>query len=236
MLLIKSRMFKNLLKLVILFAAILSLAACGDSTSTTDVKKPTKQTVILVFGDSISQGYGTSIVGIQYQQITPGRTYAELLRARIQSENLAEFATINVINASLGSEYTDEAMYRLPSLLAAYRPTHVLLAHGTNDAGSDLPNSYISGNLSAMVSMVKNSGAKPLLADVTFTRYGSDFATAYSQMIVNTANVTGATYVALLNGVLGNPSYYLSDGVHLNDAAQPIMMNNVWDKLIPLLD
>lgn len=229
-------MFKNLLKLVILFAAILSLAACGDSSSTTDVKKPTKQTVILVFGDSISQGYGTSIVGIQYQQITPGRTYAELLRARIQSENLAEFATINVINASLGSEYTDEAMYRLPSLLAAYRPTHVLLAHGTNDAGSDLPNSYISGNLSAMVSMVKNSGAKPLLADVTFTRYGSDFATAYSQMIVNTANVTGATYVGLLGGVLGNPSYYLSDGVHLNDAAQPIMMNNVWDKLTPLFD
>ena len=236
MLLIKSRMFKNLLKFSALFVLALSLTACGDSTSTSDSNKPTKPTVVLVFGDSISQGYGTSIVGIQYQQVTPGQTYAELLRARIQSENLAEFATINVINASLGSEYTEEAIYRLPSLLAAFKPTHVLLAHGTNDAGSDLPNSYISGNLSTMISMVKNSGAKPLLADVTFTRYGSDFAAAYSQMIVNTANVTGATYVALLKGVVGNPSYYLSDGVHLNDAAQPIMMNNVWEKLIPLFD
>mgnify|MGYP003617994032 CR=1 FL=1 len=229
-------MFKNLLKFSALFVLALSLTACGDSTSTSDSNKPTKPTVVLVFGDSISQGYGTSIVGIQYQQVTPGQTYAELLRARIQSENLAEFATINVINASLGSEYTEEAIYRLPSLLAAFKPTHVLLAHGTNDAGSDLPNSYISGNLSTMISMVKNSGAKPLLADVTFTRYGSDFAAAYSQMIVNTANVTGATYVALLKGVVGNPSYYLSDGVHLNDAAQPIMMNNVWEKLIPQFD
>lgn len=236
MLLIKSRMFKNLLKFVATLAAVLSLAACGDGDSSVAVQKPIKPTVILVFGDSISQGYGTNIVGIQFQQVTPGKTYTELLRQRIQSENLAEFATVNVINGSLGSEYTDEAIDRLPSLLAAYKPTHVLLAHGTNDAGSDLPNSLISGNLSTMVNMVKNSGAKALLADVTFSRYGTDFANAYSQMIVNTANVNGATYVNLLSDVLGNPSYYLSDGVHLNDAAQPIMMNNVWDKLIPLLD
>ena len=84
--------------------------------------------------------------------------------------------------------------------------------------------------------MVKNSGAKALLADVTFTRYGTEYANAYSQMVFNTALVTGATYIPILNGIQGNPSYYLSDGFHQNEAAQPIMMNNVWDKLIPLLE
>lgn len=222
---------------VVLFVIFLvGCGASGSSTETFIIKKPTKATVVLVFGDSISQGYGTNIDGIQYQQVTPGNTYTELLRAKIQSENLAQFATINVINGSLGSEYTDEAINRLPLLLAAFKPTHVLLAHGTNDAGSDLPNSYISGNLSTMVSMVKNSGAKPLLADATFTRYGSDFAAAYSQMIVNTASVTGATYVPLLGGIAGNPAYYLNDGIHLNDTAQSTMMNNLWNKLIPLFD
>jgi acyl-CoA thioesterase-1 len=187
-----------------------------------------------VFGDSISQGYGLDIYGDYYQQITPGQTYAELLQKRLFSENYNEFAPITVINGSLGGEFTIEALYRLPILLAYYRPTHVILAHGTNDAGSDLSNSYISGNLSAMVSMVKNSGAKAMLADVTYTRYGSDFAAANSKMYSSTASQTGATYIPILDGVKGDSKYYLSDNFHLTDAAQPIMMQNIWNKLIPL--
>jgi acyl-CoA thioesterase I len=233
-------MLRNFYKLAGIFIVCLLLVACGDIVDsgpfTPPSKKPTKPTVILIFGDSISQGYGTNIDGIQYQQVTPGKTYAELLRQKIQSENIGQFAPVIVVNESLGSEYTEEALYRLPGLLAAYKPTHVLLAHGTNDAGSDLPNSYISGNLSGMVAQVRNSGAKPLLADVTFTRYGPDIANAYSQMIVNTAYITGATYVGLLKGVVGNPTYYLTDGVHFNDAAQPTMMTNLWEKLNPLFD
>jgi acyl-CoA thioesterase I len=224
-----------------IFAAALSLAliACSDSPSPEVIpvfKKPTKATTILIFGDSISQGYGTNNIGVVYQQVTPGNTYTELMRNRIQNENIAQFAPVTVINESLGSEYTDEAAYRLPSLLAQYRPTHVLLAHGTNDAGSDVPNYVISNNLNVMINQVYAAGAKPLLADVTFTRYGIDTANAYSQMIVNLAAATGAAYVPILKGVQGNPTYYLTDGVHLNDLAQSFLLNNVWNVLIPLLD
>lgn len=230
------RVFKTLFKLVLVFVASFLIAACGDSSSTTAVVKPKKPTVILVFGDSTSQGYGIELHGTYYEHVTPGRIYADLLRERLQSENMGEFAPVTVINTSLGSEFTDQALDRLPALLAVFRPTHVILAHGTNDAGSGYPNSFISGNFSSMISMVKNSGAKAMLADVTFTRYGTEYANAYSQMVFNTALVTGATYIPILNGVQGNPSYYLSDGFHQNEAAQPIMMNNVWDKLIPLLE
>lgn len=231
-------MFKTLLKLTVTLVVTLSMVACGSGTgtSTVTIQKPTKPTVILVFGDSISAGYGISENGTPYQQVTPGKTYVELAQQRIQSENIAEFAPVTVINASLGSEFTSEAISRLPALLAQYKPTHVLLAHGTNDAWSDVPNSDISNNLSTMVTMAKNSGAKVLLADVTFSLYGLDFANKYSQMVVSLANASGATYVNLLSGVFGDPQYYLDDRVHLNDAAQPFMMNNVWEKLIPLLD
>lgn len=233
------RAFKTLFKLVLVFAASFLIAACGDSSSSSSSSaavKPKKPTVILVFGDSTSQGYGIELYGTYYEHVTPGRMYADLLRGRLESENINEFAPVTVINASLGSEFTSQALDRLPTLLAVYQPTHVILAHGTNDAGSGYPNSYISGNFSTMISMVKNSGAKAMLADVTFTRYGTEFANAYSQMVFNTALVTGATYIPILNGIQGNPSYYLSDGFHQNEAAQPIMMNNVWDKLIPLLE
>ena len=57
-------------------------------------------------------------------------------------------------------------------------------------------------------------------------------------MVVNTAKATGATYLPLLQGTLFNPIYTLNDGYgyHQNELAQPIMMQNVWDKLIPLLE
>ncbi len=231
------RVFKILSKLALTFAFTLFIAACADSESTTTVvNKPKKATTILIFGDSTSQGYGIELLGTYYEHVTPGRMYADLLRERFQTEKLNEFAPISVINASLGSEFTYQALDRLPTLLAIYRPTHVVLAHGTNDAGSGFSNSYISGNLSAMISMVKNSGAKALLADITFTRYGTEYANANSQMAFNTALVTGATYVPILNGIQGNPTYYLEDGFHQNEAAQPFMMNNLWAKLIPLLE
>jgi acyl-CoA thioesterase I len=231
------RIFTTFFKLILVLAAGLLMAACADSSSSaTAVVKPKKTTVVLVFGDSTSQGYGIEMLGTYYEHVTPGKMYPDLLRARLASENVGEFASVTVINASLGSEFTNQALDRLPGLLAVYRPTHVILAHGTNDAGSGLSNAYISGNFSTMISMVKNSGAKALLADVTFTRYGTEYANAYSQMVFNTALVTGATYIPILNGIQGNPAYYLTDGFHQNEAAQPTMMNNVWDKLIPLFE
>jgi acyl-CoA thioesterase-1 len=225
---------KTFMKLFLLLLASLLIGACDDGTAT--IVKPKKATIVLVFGDSTSQGYGIEMLGTYYEHVTPGKMYPDLLRNRFQTERWDEFAPITVVNASLGSEFTSQALDRLPSLLAIHKPTHVVLAHGTNDAGSGFSNAYISGNLSAMVSMVKSSGAKALLADITFTRYGTDYANANSQMAFNTALVTGATYVPILNGIQGNPAYYLEDGFHQNEAAQPFMMNNLWAKLIPLLE
>ena len=233
------RVFKTLSKLLLAFAATLLIAACADPGSTeTTVVKPKKPTVVLVFGDSTSQGYGIEKYGEYYENIPPGKMYADLLRNRLLNEKIDEFAPITVINASLGSEFGFEAVDRLPDLLAFYNPTHVILAHGTNDSRAGFSNSSISNTFSTMVYMVRSSGAKALLADVTLTIYGTDFAKAYSQMVASTALATGATYVPILKGILGNPLYTLDDGYgyHQNEAAQPFMMNNVWDKLIPLLE
>jgi acyl-CoA thioesterase I len=233
-------MFKKFISYAATAVIGFMLAACsGSSDSASDtlvIKKPTKATTVLVFGDSISQGYGVNTAGISYQQITPGNTYTELLRNRLQSENMAQFAPITVINASIGSEYTDEAALRLPGLLAQYHPTHVLLAHGTNDVGSDVPFDIISNNMRYMINLVYGAGAKPLLADVTFVRYGIDTANAHSKMTVDLSNATGAAYVPLLKGVVGDAKYYLPDGFHLNDLAQATMMSNLWNVLIPLFD
>lgn len=216
----------------------MALVACGgggDDNSQTPIEiiKPKTPVVILIYGDSISQGYGVSALGIRYQQISPGNTYAELLRLRIKNEKLDEFASVTVINDSLGSEYTDEAAARLPSVLAYHRPTHVLLAHGTNDAGTATSLDPVKNNLMTMINLAKKNGVKVLLADITPARRGPDFAANYSKMISDTAYLLAVTYVPMLDGIFGDPKYYLPDYIHPNDAAQNFMLNNLWGKLMP---
>jgi lysophospholipase L1-like esterase len=178
-------MLKKFISYVATAAISLTLIACGSgsdsSGDTLVIQKPTKATTILVFGDSVSQGYGVNIYGNYYQQITPGKTYTDLLRQRIGSERLDEFASITVINASIGAETSSEALQRLPTVMGSTRPTHVILAHGTNDAAANLPLTFISDNLISMAGIVNHFGAKPLLADVTFTAFGSGYANEYTQ-------------------------------------------------------
>lgn len=233
-------MFKTFLNRVFLIASTCALIACGggspiDETTTFTITKPKQPVVILVYGDSISQGYGINIYGEYFQQVTPGNTFSELLRLRIKNEKLDEFASVTVINDSLGGEYSGEAVARLPSVLAYHRPTHVVLAHGANDVGGQVPLSTISNNFITMINMAKGNGAKVLLADVTPSLFGIDFANNYSKMVSDTAYLSAATYVPLLKNVFGNPAYLYPDGVHFRDSAQNIILNNLWEKLVPTI-
>ncbi len=235
------RTFSNiftLCKSLVVVTLTMLLVACGGGNGEPEVVKPKKPTVIMVFGDSTSQGYGIELYGSYYENLTPGTVYADLLRNKFKSEGMDEFAPITVINESLGSESAIQSLKRLPFLMAYHQPTHVVLAHGTNDARSGYAFTTLPDTFSTMVYTVRNSGAKALLADVTLTLFGREFANDYSAMVKNTATATGATYVPILQGTLFNPIYTLNDGFgyHQNELAQPIMMQNVWDKLIPLLE
>ncbi|HMS27048.1 MAG TPA: GDSL-type esterase/lipase family protein [Burkholderiaceae bacterium] len=214
------------------------LIACGGGSGEPEVVKPKKPAVIMVFGDSTSQGYGIELFGTYYENIPPGKMYADLLRNKLKSEGMDEFASITVINESLGSEFAFEGLKRLPFLMAYHQPTHVILAHGTNDARAGFTTASISNTFTSMVNVVKGNGAKAFLADMTLTIFGREYANEYSTMVTNTAKATGAIYVPILLGTLFNPIYTLDDGYgyHQNELAQPIMMQNVWDKLIPQLE
>lgn len=239
--------YQQLFKTFLIVVAAVSIAACGGgggggaSEATSDgvtIVQPKKPTVILVFGDSTSQGYGIEKFGEYYEDVPPGKMYADLLRDRLKAEKIDAFAPITVINESLGSEYAFQAIDRLALVLAFHQPTHVILAHGTNDARSGFPLTELSQDFLDMINLVRTSGAKPILADMTLTIFGKDFANQYTQMVKQTAFIGAATYLPIVEDIIFNPKYVLNDGLgyHYNELAQPFMMNNVWKKLIPLLE
>ncbi|MBP7953931.1 MAG: hypothetical protein KAZ14_02045 [Nitrosomonas sp.] len=215
------------LKLYLLLVIPFLLASCGDSSY---INKPKIPVRIVVFGDSVSQGYGFNIFGEPFHQITPGNTYTELLLKKLISEGYDEFAPITVINTSLGGEFAVDAVYRLPTVLHEFKPTHVLLAHGTNDSVSLIPNDFIAEDFEKMILLTKNSGAIPFVIDIPPALFGIEYGMSYTAMMKSVAAKTGAIYINLLKNIYNDSKYY-RDEFHPNDLAQPIMMENVFFEL-----
>lgn len=220
--------------LVVLLLALLTglLPGCGGGggastdTAPEPLIQPQTPVVILVFGDSLSSGWGLGV----------GRDWASLLQQKIQTTGLDTQAPVTVVNESLAGEFAVGAVSRLPEVLHRVRPTHVLLAHGTNDARTSYDWSIIAEAMGTMAELSKQAGAKPLLLDITLTAYGADVATAYTATFKETARLHAIPYVGVVHNLVFKPEYY--DPVipfHLNDAAQPLMMENVWAALIPTL-
>ena len=62
-----------------------------------------------------------------------------------------------------------------------------------------------------------------------------DYVSAFGQMFADLAAKNGAALVPyLLQGVAGDPSMNLSDGIHPNAAGQKILAETVWHALEPV--
>jgi acyl-CoA thioesterase-1 len=211
------------------------LTACGGGSDVA-IPAPTKPVVILAFGDSLTAGSGIATNGSYYQFVSPGNQWVQLLANKIRTDGIDSKVSVIVYNASLGGEFTGRGSARLPSLLAQYKPTHVLLGHGTNDALSNLPLGTITGNLGGMASAVRASGAKPFILGYGFQAYGADYATQYANALKTAASNGGAIYIDITSDTLFKNQYYHSDLIHLNDTAQSLMLNKVVDSLYPTMN
>lgn len=213
----------------------LGLSACGGgggevATSGTETQSPTStivkpQTpvVILVFGDSLSSGWG----------LGADKDWVSLLRKKVGDTGLDANAPVTVVNESVAGEFAIGAVSRLPEALARVKPTHVLLAHGTNDARTSLPWSMVSDAMGTMIELSKSAGAKPLLLDITLTSYGPEVAAQYTATFKETARLHAVPYVGVVENLVFKPEYY--DPIipfHLTESAQPFMMENVWAVLL----
>lgn len=99
---------------------------------------------VLCVGDSITRGYGNRL---------PYPTRLQFLLG----------GGANVINEGMLGEFSFEGEERLPSLLARYSPTHVLILYGTNDSTFFLPASETARTIGAMADRVRASGAIPIV-------------------------------------------------------------------------
>ncbi len=178
---------------------------------------------ILVFGDSLSAGYG----------IEAGAGWVDLLAQRLADQKHA----YQVANASISGETSAGGLSRIAAQLEKHRPDILILELGANDGLRGLPLKAMKHNLSSIIEQAKAKGAKVLLLGMQMPpnygpRYTERFFTVYGEL----AKEQQLPLVPfLLEKVVLEPSLMQADNLHPNAKGQPLLLETVWPTLKPLL-
>ncbi|HEY5102176.1 MAG TPA: arylesterase [Steroidobacteraceae bacterium] len=178
---------------------------------------------ILVFGDSLSAGYG----------LHPDEGWVPLLQQRLKTQGYGT----PVVNASVSGETTGGGLERLPRALQLHKPSLVILELGANDGLRGLPIPGTRANLAKMVAIARAGGARVLLLGMRLPpNYGPRYANDFRQMFSDIAEQDHVPFVPfLLESVALHPDLVQADGLHPNARGAPLMLNTVWPQLVPLL-
>ena len=201
----------RLIKFVLLWCCMLSGAAHAAP-------------VILVFGDSLSAGYGLAV----------HQAWPDLLQQQLNTHTDHQW---QVVNASISGETTAGGLSRLPAALVKYQPRIVILALGANDGLRGQPVTAMQANLASMIKRIHQSGAQILLVGIHLPpNYGMAYTQKFQQVYTGLAQQYHiALLPSLLTGIETQPKLFQADGLHPIAAAENRVMENVWSVLQPLL-
>lgn len=195
---------------------LLLLLASSPAHST-----PATAPKILVFGDSLSAAYG----------IPKEQGWVSLLQQQLKQQSL----NYQVINASISGETTSGGATRLKKLLNQHQPDFIMIQLGANDGLRGLPIADMRRNLTTMIELSQQSGAKVSLLGIMIP---PNYGPRYTQEFRETYTLLAQQYKLplvpfLLEGVAGKAEFIQEDGLHPTSTAQPIILENVWKMLAP---
>ena len=178
---------------------------------------------LLIVGDSISAAFG----------LDSRQGWVALLEKRLAEQGYEH----RVVNASISGDTSAGGAARLPALLAEHRPSLVIIELGGNDGLRGQPPEQLQQNLAAMIDGSRASGAEVLLLGMRLPpNYGVRYTTAFAQVFTRLAEEKRVALVPFfLEGVGGVSGMMQGDDLHPAADAQPILLENLWPTLQPLL-
>lgn len=178
---------------------------------------------ILVFGDSLSAGYG----------LPQQRGWASLLEKRLRDEDF----DYRVANASVSGETTIGGAARIGASLKAHRPDIVVVELGANDGLRGQSVDVMRRNLEAIIDASRQAKAQVLLVGMRLPpNYGTAYTEKFQRTFVDLARSKKTAFVPFLfEGFAEDARYFQSDRVHPTAEAQALMLDTVWTGLKPLL-
>jgi len=178
---------------------------------------------LLVYGDSLSAAYG----------IARKEGWVTLLEQRLRQKH----PDYTVANASISGETSSGGASRIAATLAQHRPRIVILALGSNDGLRGLPVAQMRDNLATIIRAAQKAGSRVLLVGMKMPpNYGPQYTRELEQAYAALAKRHKTAFVPfLLDGIADRRENFLDDNLHPTARVQPIILENVWKGLEPLL-
>ncbi|MDO6705294.1 multifunctional acyl-CoA thioesterase I/protease I/lysophospholipase L1 [Photobacterium sp. 1_MG-2023] len=178
---------------------------------------------LMVFGDSLSAGY----------QMRAEQSWPRLMEPMLNSDGLK----LKVVNASISGDTTGNGLARLPKLLKQHSPDYVIIELGANDGLRGFPPATVEKNLTAIIDLIYNSGAEPMLMQIRIPpnygkRYTSQFEAIYPKL---SASFELPLLPFFLEEVILQDEWMMEDGLHPTAEAQPWIAQFMTEAITPFL-
>jgi acyl-CoA thioesterase-1 len=174
-----------------------------------------KKTIVF-FGDSLTAGYGLST--------------AQAFPAVVQQVLNDNGFDYEVVNAGLSGETSAGGLSRIDWILQKEIDIFILEL-GANDALRGLPLDQTKTNLQAIIDKVKAKypNANIVIAGMMAPpNLGEEYTSEFRNIFTTISQDNKASFIPfLLDGVAGNKSLNLPDGIHPNVEGHKIVANNV---------
>ena len=178
---------------------------------------------LLILGDSISAGYG----------LKESENWVELFNNSFDAERM----NITMINSSISGDTTIGGLSRIGNVLKEHKPEYVLIELGGNDALRGYPLNQIKTNLLKIVDASLESKAKPLIMQIKIPpNYGKKYVEAFENIYLEISNEKDIPLLTfLLEKVALDQSLMQPDGIHPNEKAQPIIVEQIKLELLEII-
>ena len=184
----------------------------------------TETPTVLVFGDSLSAGYGIEV----------DQSWPALLQARLKQQGYEH----RVVNASISGETTEGGVTRIDAALENFSPDLLILELGANDGLRGFPPARMKANLAAMIDRARAYGTTVVLLGIKIpVNYGTRYSTAFESVFREVAEEAGIKWIEFfMEGIAMNEELLQDDRIHPNAIAQPILLDNAWPIISATLD
>lgn len=220
----------TLTALAVFLFVLLSIFACSNESPSADNRSESKGSdgvgpgTIVAVGDSLTAGYG----------VDETEAYPALLEKRLHLDGFY----YKVINAGISGETSSGTLSRIEWVVRSLNPDIIILETGANDGLRGVDPAVLEKNLDEIITIIKSSGIKILLAGMKMPpNLGPVHTARFSNVYPKIADKHHIFLIPFfLESVAGKTRYNLPDRMHPNAEGYRRILDDIYPYVLALIE